>query len=203
MGYNTDFTGRLSLSKPLSKTKMNYINCFSSTRRMKRDVNILMELYNGKYGYPCRRSKDPAKIYGLDGEYFAKDNNNYGQTRDNSILDYNTPAGQLGYDKNVDFTTRWNETQKRIADGIGQPGLWCQWVIVDENGIQYLEWNGSEKFYYYVEWLKYLEKHFFKPWNIQLEGEIQWQGEEIGDIGKIIAKDGKIEVFEAEFKLKE
>ena len=203
MGYCTDFTGRLSLSKPLSKTKMNYINLLSSTRRMKRDVNKLMELYGGKHGYPHRRSTDPVKIYGIDGEYFAKEDGDYGQDRDSSILDYNTPAGQLGYDKDVDFTARWNENQKRKAEGIGQPGLWCQWEIIEENGVQYLQWDGGEKFYNYVEWLKYLDKHFFKPWKITLNGEIQWQGEEIGDIGKIVAENGEIKVYEADFKLKE
>ena len=181
---------------------MDYINRLSGTRRMKRDVNILMELYGGKFGYPNRRSKDPVRIYGLDGEYFAREDGQSGQSHDKSILDYNVSPGLIGYGKDTDFNARWNENQKRKTDGIGQPGLWCQWIIVEEDGVQYLEWDGGEKFYDYVEWLKYLDKHFFKPWNIQLEGEIQWQGEEIGDIGKIIAKDGKIEIYEAEFKLK-
>lgn len=203
MGYCTDFTGRMQLSKPLSKTKMNYINLLSSTRRMKRDVNKLMELYGGKHGYPHRRSKDPVRIYGIDGEYFAEEDGNYGQNRDSSILDYNTPPGQLGYDKDIDFAARWNENKKRKAEGIGQPGLWCQWEIIEENGVQYLQWDGGEKFYDYVEWLKYLDKHFFNPWKITLSGEIQWQGEEIGDVGKIVAENGEIKVYEADFKLKE
>lgn len=31
------------------------------------------------------------------------------------------------------------------------PGIWCQWIINSNNK---LEWNGAEKFYYYVEWLR-------------------------------------------------
>jgi hypothetical protein len=175
MGYTTNFEGRLTLSKPLSIEKMEYINRLSGTRRMKRDVNKLMELYGGKYGYPNRKSKDPVKIYGIDGEYFAKDDRNFGQTRDSSIIDY-------------------NDSQ--------QPGLWCQWIIVEDNGQQYLEWDEGEKFYNYIDWLKYLNKHFFKPWKIKLNGKIMWDGEERGDIGKIVVKDGNIEIYEDGFKIK-
>lgn len=182
---------------------MDYINLLSSTRRMKRDVNKLMELYDGKHGYPDLESNDPAKIYGLDGEYFAKDDGRMGQSNDASIIDYNSPAGQIGYDSNIDFNTRWDENRRRLKEGICQPGLWCQWIIVNEGSDQYLEWDEGEKFYYYVEWLKYLDKHFFKPWGVELEGEIMWQGEETGDVGKIVAKNGKIEVYEMDFKLRE
>ena len=35
-----------------------------------------------------------------------------------------------------------------------QPGLWCNWIYDSSN--YRIRWNGTEKFYNYVEWLEYL-----------------------------------------------
>ena len=204
MGYTTDFWGELTLSKPLSKKRLNYINTFSETRRMKRDVNKLMELYEGKHGHPNPKEKTPQGIYGNDGEYFAYDDGYNGQKEDSSIIDYNAAPGQTGYVSTIDFNTRWNENQKRMKEGKCQPGLWCQWVVreVDE-GKQILEWDGGEKFYNYVEWLKYLINHFFEPWGVKLNGEINWRGEETGDMGIIVVKDNVVKIKVAEITYKD
>lgn len=195
MGYTTDFWGELTLSKPLSKKRLDYINRFSDTRRMKRDVNKLMELYKGKYGHPNPTDKTPEGIYGKEGEYFARDDGNSGQTEDPSILDYNVAPGQMEYDSTSDFNARWKENERRTKEGECQPGLWCQWVVREvDDGKQILEWDGGEKFYNYVEWLKYLINHFFEKWGVKLNGEIQWSGEETGDIGKIIVTDNVVKV---------
>lgn len=65
----------------------------------------------------------------------------------------------------------------------GMPGIWCDWTVNDEGSS--LFWNGSEKFYNYIEWLNYLIDNFFRPWGCSLNGNIYWQGEEVGDVGKI------------------
>lgn len=215
MGYTTDFTGKLKLDKVLTDVEKNYINTFSRTRRMKRDVNVLMELYKGKYGYPQTQSNllpasenksigdlvlntetntfEAEKIYGKDGEFFVKDDGNYGQSTDRSIIDYNTPPGQLGYyDKTMSWNERWEENQKRTKEGLCQPSLWCQWIINDNHE---LEWDGGEKFYSYVEWLKYLITNFFQPWGVLLNGEIEWAGEDKNDRGKIVVTNNKVEVY--------
>ena len=119
---------------------------------MKRDVAKLQELYNGEHGFNGS--------YGTDGEFFVKDDGNFGQTRDSSIIDYNQAP-------------------------LTQPGLWCQWIL-SEDGTK-LEWDGNEKFYNYSEWLNYLNDKFLAPNGITLEGEIEWQGEEEDDQGAIIA----------------
>ena len=75
------------------------------------------------------------------------------------------------------------------------PGTWCQWTI--EDGV--LQWDGGEKFYNYVEWLRYLIDNFFEKWNIKLNGTIKWRGEYMSDIGKIIVEDNKVTVIEFEF----
>ena len=66
----------------------------------------------------------------------------------------------------------------------GQPSLWCQWVPTD-NG-EALEWDQGEKFYNYVDWLKYLVSHFLRPWGRALSGSITWQGEDLSDMGRIV-----------------
>jgi hypothetical protein len=177
MGYTTDFEGSLKISRPLTKKQTTYLNLLNSTRRMKRNVNKLMSLYNGKHGNPFPASKTPGDIYGYEGEYFAREDGNMGQNSDESIIDFNKAPGQIG----------WGGGHK-----YGQPGLWCGWCITEDG--KFLEWDGGEKFYDYIEWLEYLIKHFFEPWGRKLNGEIYWYGEERSDMGKIIVKSNKIKV---------
>jgi hypothetical protein len=193
MGYSTDFTGALQLSRQLTDKEKNYINLFSSTRRMKRDVNKLMELYKGEHGYPFATENTPEAIYGREGEFFARRDGEHGQKKDDSIIDYNTPPNQMEYSKIKHFEKRMNENQKKIKEGLATPGLWCQWIINDDNE---LEWDGGEKFYYYTEWLRYLIVNFFEKWGVKLNGVIKWEGEDSdNDRGKIVVVNNDIKVL--------
>jgi hypothetical protein len=98
---------------------------------------------------------------GRQGEYFVGATGFYGQDADDSVTDYN-------------------------GSGV-QPGLWCHWAP-NETG-ETLAWDGGEKFYDYLEWLAYLVRHFLSPWGHRLNGQVEWQGEEPGDRGLIIARD--------------
>ena len=200
MGYSTDFSGSFKLSKSLTKKQFDYINKFSETRRMKRDVEKLMELFKGKGGYPGRTvaKNTPQEIYGNEGEYFVGGTESYGQGRDASIIDYNEPPGQLPYNTNEDFNKRWDAKRKHIEEEKCQPGLWCQWIVVDweQYDEMILEWNGGEKFYEYIPWLKYLIKHFFEPWGVKLNGEVHWVGEDSNDRGKIVVTDNVVKVYQ-------
>lgn len=189
MGYTTDFSGCLKLSIPLRDEQKNYLVEFSETRRMKRDVNKLMELHKGKYGYPGRIGT-PENIYGVDGEYFVGGGGSYGQDNNSSVIDYNTPPGQIGYSESTSF----GENIRKITYGECQPSLWCQWVVCGENN-DILEWDGGEKFYKYVEWLRYLINHFFQPWGVMLNGVITWYGEDRNDFGKIVVEDNDVRVL--------
>lgn len=81
----------------------------------------------------------------------------------------------------------WANERHENAD---VPGIWCQWVPTDDGlGI---EWDGNEKFYDYVEWLEYIIKHFLNPKDYLLNGAVRYQGEEIGDVGRIEVKDNKV-----------
>ena len=73
------------------------------------------------------------------------------------------------------------------------PGIWCQWIPkeIHENDMykhsrSELVWDGHEKFYNYVEWLQYLIDNFFNPRSMTLNGIVKWQGEHMGDRGKIV-----------------
>jgi len=95
---------------------------------------------------------------GKGGGYFVGETGFAGQDRGYDIRDSNTPAP-------------------------GQPSLWCQWTVSEDN--QHIEWNGGEKFYEYVPWLKYIISHFLQPWGYILNGQVQWQGERSADTGII------------------
>lgn len=102
---------------------------------------------------------------GIDGEYFIGGSGVMGQANDSSIVEYNRPAST-------------------------QPGLWCQWIIEDNQ----LVWDQGEKFYEYDAWLIYLIKNFIAPSGYKLNGEIQFQGEDEDDFGTICVIDNEVEV---------
>ncbi len=90
------------------------------------------------------------------------------------------------------------------APPAGQPGLWCQWIPTEDG--KALEWDSGEKFYYAVSWMQYLIDHFLGTEPIAkhdsfhfgflqghtANGTIYAQGEEAGDIWKIVVKDNTV-----------
>lgn len=185
MGYTTDFDGYFTLDEPLTEAQATYLNKFSETRRMKRltaeNRDNLDEL-KPRWAHinyeapttPVDEMLDPVREavglpVGTDGGYFVGAGGHAGQDRDDSIIDYNEPP-------------------------CGQPGLWCQWIVRDDDdgAFTIIEWDGGEKFYHYVEWLEYIIEHFLKPWGRTLNGEVHWAGEEPGDLGKIVVEDNVV-----------
>ena len=158
MGYHTDFSGEFSVTPTLKLKHKNYLNAFAKTRRMKRNEALAEELTDKV------RLKVALPI-GHDGAYFVGNPDDYGQSHDASIIDYNCPP-------------------------YGQPGLWCQWMP-NEDGDAIL-WDGVEKFYNYVQWIEYIIKNFLAPWGYKLNGEVEWHGEDHDDIGKIVIKDNVV-----------
>jgi hypothetical protein len=120
----------------------------------------------------CENMADPKREavglpLGKECEYFVGGLGYAGQDKDDSILNHNSSP----------------ETQ---------PGLWCQW-IPNANGTA-IVWDGCEKFYEYTAWIKYLIENFLGPWGYVLDGVVNWQGEGIGDTGKINIKNNKVTV---------
>ena len=70
------------------------------------------------------------------------------------------------------------------------PDSYLQWIPTkDRKGI---EWDGNEKFYYDVEWLKWLISGVLIPWGYTLNGEVEFQGEDQTDYGVIVVEDNKV-----------
>ncbi len=117
-----------------------------------------------------RMARNVEPKYGVEGEFYVDGGGSFGQERDASIIDYNRPPRT-------------------------QPGLWCHWVPT-ENG-NGLGWNGTEKFYYYVEWLEYIIKNFLAPKGYMLSGTVEFQGEDVVDHGWIVVKDNVVSLVRA------
>jgi hypothetical protein len=128
-----------------------YLKMFNETRRMGRVTD---------------------EVFGVQGEFFVFGGGDFGQNRDENVIDFNTPPST-------------------------QPGLWCQWTPSDDN--MGIEWDGGEKFYYYSDWLVYLIHKVLAPNGYVLNGVVTWQGEEIGDVGEIIVENNR--VFEQPWKI--
>jgi hypothetical protein len=198
MGYSTDFGGSFQLSRPTTTVEKDFLDKLVETRRMKRDVNKLMEMFKGEHGYPFAEDKtDPNQVYGYMGEYFVGGGGSMGQAQDDSIIDYNSASGEIGWqDYKGDWVLKQKLQDQLNKDSLKQPGLWLQWEL-SSDGTE-LGWDGNEKFYHYIEWLQYLIQHFFEKWGIKLNGEVQWQGEDSSDFGKIIVTDNVIEILNGE-----
>lgn len=173
MGYTTEFNGGFYTDKPVTNALREYLCKFSETRRMMRDPEKIKEIYPN-WKDLCFNGQ-----LGEYGELFTVNDNCFGQSKDDSILNYNSPAPT-------------------------QPGLWCDWecnLVGKDNGedaqMCKIEWNGSEKFYYYVKWLEYIIETFLKPSGISINGAALAVGEELGDAVYILVDDNRVTTIDA------
>ena len=157
MGYTTDFSDKINVVPPVSDELKNYINTLSLTRRMKRDVNKLIAMYGGEYGYNG--------TYGEEGEFFAKDDGQYGQSNDDSIINYNHHPDS-------------------------QHSLWLDWIITDDG--KAIEWNGNEKFYSAEEWMRYIIDSFLAPNGHVCNGRIHAEGEDRDDVWELVVSNNTV-----------
>lgn len=191
MGYTTDFFGAFSVTPTLTPEHRAYLVAFASTRRMKRDAAIAATLPD-----PVREAV--GLPIGTDGGYYVGSaGNNHGQDHDESIIEYNEAPGMPVYHGGMDGFSNGGyqafvEAQDAARKAGAQPGLWCQWVP-NEDGTT-IEWDEGEKFYEYVDWIRYLIVNFLEPWGYHLEGDVEWQGEEHDDRGVIRIHDNAISI---------
>jgi hypothetical protein len=82
---------------------------------------------------------------------------------------------------------------KRLAlcnlDPCTQPGLWCQWDVLDD--MRTLKWNEVEKFYDYTEWLEYIIRSILAPRGYTLNGSVIWT-DDYGSAGVISVLNNQI-----------
>ena len=74
--------------------------------------------------------------------------------------------------------------------GRTQPKGYFQWTVSKDR--RSIEWDGSEKFYYYDEWLQWLVDKFLTPWGYSISGEVAYQGETTNDLGILKIVGGKV-----------
>lgn len=205
MGYTTDFSGEFNLDSPLTDEQIAYLVRFAASRRMKRDAEIA-----AKFADPLREAV--GLPLGEEGGFYIGT-----EESDSEVLvdgDLRLPTTDQirkrfpSWDddsirRNLDALKSaksvWNHCAGQRHDAsvveyndspTGQPGLWNHWIPNEEGTA--IEWDGGEKFYEYIAWLEYIIKHFLKPWGKTLNGEVEWEGEDSSDIGKIIVEDNVV-----------
>ncbi len=109
-----------------------------------------------------RMKRDVEDKFGVEGEFYINLDGDFGQTHENNIVDYNEPPKT-------------------------QPSLWLQWIPTEDK--LHIEWNGAEKFYEYIKWIKYIIDKILIPRGYVLNGEVRWRGEEFDDMGTIVVED--------------
>lgn len=153
---------------------MGYTTNFQG--KLKLNKQLTLDHYNflNKLAETRRMARNVGDEYGIEGEFYVDGGGLSGQATEENVIDHNKPPRT-------------------------QPGLWLQWVPTEDG--KFIEWSGGEKFYSYVEWLKYLNDVVF-PWLDSEDpykfdsGSITWEGEEFSDRGSITASDGKLTVVE-------
>lgn len=155
---------------------MGYTTRFKGQFHLDKPLAPAHDAYLTQFAGTRRMKRDPLVANGLpdsvrraahlpignDGAYFTGGLGFKGQERDISVLDSNLPPD-------------------------GQPGLWCHWIPSAE-GTEII-WDGGDKFYEYIPWLKYLIGHFLNPWGYTLNGQVTWKGEDADDKGVIDVVD--------------
>lgn len=170
-----------SIGIVVTKKNMGYTTKFEGEFKILPPLSAEVNAYLTRFSMIRHMKRDPAKLadkpdpcrkavglgLGVEGEFYVGSLDPYGQDHDPDIIDWNTEPST-------------------------QPGLWCQWEP-RHNG-QLLAWNGTEKFYNYVEWLQYLISSFFAKWGHALNGTVSYQGEDPDDFGEIRVISNKISV---------
>ncbi len=109
-------------------------------------------------------------------------------------IDFNRPLTVPEYrelEKLANYDSKHDGTYELYTDTPEtMPDSYLQWQ--PSNDGSGLQWNGGEKFYDYIHWLRWLIKHYFVPHGITLNGQIRWQGEEITDSGILKVIDNKV-----------
>ena len=75
------------------------------------------------------------------------------------------------------------------------PRSYMQWVPAQS--LDHIVYDGNEKFYEYVDWMKWLV-NYLKGIGITADGEIDWSGEQAGDTGTIVVANSEVAVRDHE-----
>jgi hypothetical protein len=142
MGYTTTFEGEFELDRVLDEQTDQFLNKLATTRRTKRQNDLLPKSGFEKYGFSS---------WGVEGEFYVDGSGSYGQGKDSSVVDYNgPPSTQPG------LWCQWvlTEDKKHIVWDDGEKFYnyieWLEYIISSVliprkyvlNGI--VDWEGEE-----------------------------------------------------------
>ena len=144
---------------------MGYTTDFSGRFELNKQLSPKMAQYLKLFNETRRMQRNTDEVFGVQGEFFVFGGGDFGQDREPNIVDYNEPPAT-------------------------QPSLWCQWTPSDD--LMAIEWDCGEKFYSYTEWLVYLINKILAPNGYVLNGVVEWQGEEVGDVGEIFVENNRV-----------
>lgn len=147
---------------------MGYTTDFDGIFKLNKKLDDETYSFLKKLATTRRMKRKMGSEYGVEGEFFVDGGKgDFGQEKDPTVIDGNRPPST-------------------------QPSLWCGWTPTnDRMGIK---WDEGEKFYEYIEWIKYIIDKILKPKGYKLTGDIVWVGEDRDDLGKIEIKNNKITV---------
>ena len=177
MGYNTYFSGKLAFNKPLDKRLNDFLDSFFKTRHFVYSKNKILEVLN-THGISMSKVIPPGFTdCGEHGEFLMDNAFTHLTDRNGNLVTF-----EDCFDDLMDF----NLTPKII------PSLWCDFEITDK-GEKILFVDGKN--YGYVKWINFLIENFFFPAGYILNGEVEYQGENEDDKGKIVCENNKIDVI--------
>jgi hypothetical protein len=148
---------------------MGYTTDFDGNFTLNRPLDDETYEFLKKFAHTRRMKRRVDSKYGIDGEFYVDGTGDFGQDDDGTVVDHNKPPRT-------------------------QPSLWCQWIPTEDK--LHIEWDGGEKFYSYIEWLKYIITNFLEPKGYSLNGKVHWYGEDREDNGIIVVKDNKVSTKE-------
>lgn len=106
-------------------------------------------------------------------------------------------TGQFNIDKRLDYEhCMFLDSLRGDRGGVGTPYSYCQWVVCGKEDA--IGWDGGEKFYDYIPWIKWIVNQYLEPLGYKVNGEVTWFGEDKSDQGKIVITDNVVEVYEVQ-----
>lgn len=172
MGYSTSFDGYFSLNAFLKPEHKAYLQRFSEIRHLVLDEDRLK-------AYPDPLREAVRLPIGKHGMYFT------------GLIE----AEEIGEDFLVDYAFSFGIIEaisslevQRTNENVWAPSYYCQWLPTSNyRGIK----AEGDKFYGYIDWLRFIMDHFLIPWGYELSGTVSYRGEQ-GERGRIIVADNEI-----------
>lgn len=106
------------------------------------------------------------------------------------------------YEGELEFSDKLSDEEKSALNAVFEGscdfeesfGLPCTWRIRDQKNGTFLYVENQEDVFGVEDWLSILIERFFKPWGIEISGEVIWHGRGPGDAGVIFVHNNKVKM---------